>query len=46
LLIFGPKKIGELGKGIGEVIRNFKSGISGSDSEAKDTEAKNSEAKK
>jgi sec-independent protein translocase protein TatA len=46
LLIFGPKKIGELGKGLGEGIRNFKSGISGSDSEAKDTEAKNSEAKK
>jgi sec-independent protein translocase protein TatA len=46
LLIFGPKKIGELGKGLGEGIRNFKSGISGSDSEAKDIEAKNTEAKK
>jgi sec-independent protein translocase protein TatA len=34
LLIFVPKKIGELGKGLGEGIRNFKSGISGSDSEA------------
>jgi sec-independent protein translocase protein TatA len=43
LLIFGPKKIGELGKGLGEGIRNFKSGISGSDSEA---EAKDKEAKK
>jgi sec-independent protein translocase protein TatA len=46
LLIFGPKKIGELGKGLGEGIRNFKSGISGSDAEAKDIEAKNTEAKK
>lgn len=27
LLIFGPKKIGELGKGLGEGIRNFKSGL-------------------
>jgi sec-independent protein translocase protein TatA len=40
LLIFGPKKIGELGKGLGEGIRNFKSGISGSDSETKNTETK------
>jgi len=24
LLIFGPKKIGELGKGLGEGIRHFK----------------------
>jgi sec-independent protein translocase protein TatA len=27
LLIFGPKKLGELGKGLGEGIRNFKSGM-------------------
>ncbi len=48
VLIFGPKKLGELGKGLGDGIRNFKSGIgmSGSDSEAKDTEAKKTEAKK
>ena len=25
LLIFGPKKLGDLGKGLGEGIRNFKS---------------------
>ena len=24
LLIFGPKKLGELGKGLGEGIRNFR----------------------
>ncbi len=29
LLIFGPKKIGELGKGLGEGIRGFKSAIRG-----------------
>jgi len=29
LLIFGPKKIGELGKGLGEGIRHFKSGLKG-----------------
>jgi sec-independent protein translocase protein TatA len=27
LLIFGPKKLGDLGKGLGEGIRNFKSGL-------------------
>jgi sec-independent protein translocase protein TatA len=46
LLIFGPKKLGDLGKGLGEGIRNFKSGLADDKSEAKDSEAKNSEAKK
>jgi sec-independent protein translocase protein TatA len=27
LLIFGPKKIGELGKGLGEGIKHFKNAI-------------------
>ena len=27
LIIFGPKKLGELGKGLGEGIRNFKSSM-------------------
>jgi len=27
LLIFGPKKLGELGKGLGEGIRNFKNSM-------------------
>ncbi len=31
LLIFGPRKIGELGKGLGEGIRGFKSALSGDD---------------
>ena len=31
LLMFGPKKLPELGKGIGEGIRGFKSAISGNE---------------
>jgi sec-independent protein translocase protein TatA len=27
LLIFGPKKLGDLGKGLGEGIRNFRSSM-------------------
>ena len=30
LLMFGPKKLPELGKGIGEGIRGFKSAVQGS----------------
>jgi sec-independent protein translocase protein TatA len=40
LLIFGPKKLGDLGKGLGEGIRSFKSGISGNDAETKNPEVK------
>ncbi|MBZ5574784.1 MAG: twin-arginine translocase TatA/TatE family subunit [Acidobacteriia bacterium] len=29
LLVFGPKKLPELGKGIGDGIRNFKSAMTG-----------------
>ena len=28
LLIFGPSKLADLGKGLGEGIRNFKAGVS------------------
>jgi sec-independent protein translocase protein TatA len=31
LLVFGPRKLPELGKGIGEGIRGFKSAINGRD---------------
>lgn len=31
LLVFGPSKISELGKGLGEGIRNFKSAIKDGD---------------
>jgi sec-independent protein translocase protein TatA len=37
LLIFGPKKLGELGKGLGEGIRNFRSSMSGESSADKTT---------
>jgi len=37
LLIFGPKKLGELGKGLGEGIRNFRSSMSGESSADKPT---------
>ena len=35
LLIFGPRKIGELGKGLGEGIRSFKSAVRDGDPQAK-----------
>lgn len=37
LLIFGPKKLGELGKGLGEGIRNFKSSMNEGNSSNKTT---------
>jgi len=40
LLIFGPRKIGELGKGLGEGIRHFRSGLKGDpDPKPAETEA-------
>ncbi len=33
LLLFGARKLPQLGRGIGEGIRNFKSGLKGGDSE-------------
>jgi sec-independent protein translocase protein TatA len=47
LLLFGPKKLGQLGKGLGEGIRNFKDGLSGPQSESKpaDPAAQSSETK-
>lgn len=36
LLIFGPKKLPELGKGLGESIRSFKSAMSAKEGIAKD----------
>jgi sec-independent protein translocase protein TatA len=35
LFFFGPSKLPELGKGIAEGIRNFKSGLKEAESEAK-----------
>ncbi len=36
LLLFGPSKIGSLGKGLGEGIRNFKSAMKDGAEEKKD----------
>jgi sec-independent protein translocase protein TatA len=36
LLVFGPKKLPELGKGIGEGIRGFKSAMKDKDNEKPD----------
>jgi len=33
LLVFGPRKLPELGKGIGEAIRSFKQGVNEGDRE-------------
>ncbi len=45
LLLFGAKKLPEIGKGLGEGIRSFKSSLSGEDEEKeKVVEAKEIEA--
>ena len=36
LLLFGPKKLPEVGKGLGQAIRGFKEGLSGKDEEGKE----------
>jgi sec-independent protein translocase protein TatA len=41
VIIFGPRKLGELGKGLGEGIRGFRSALSG---EKKEEPAKESPA--
>lgn len=43
LLMFGPKKLPELGKGIGEGIRSFKSAISAQDGQTPKTSDGSSE---
>jgi sec-independent protein translocase protein TatA len=39
LLVFGPKKLPELGKGLGDGIRAFKQGVSGNDAQPTSAEA-------
>lgn len=34
LILFGASRLGDVGKGLGEGIRNFKKGISGDDDDA------------
>jgi sec-independent protein translocase protein TatA len=38
LLVFGPKKLPELGKGLGEGIRSFKDSMNGKDEHTTPTE--------
>ena len=45
LLIFGPRKIGELGKGLGEGIRHFRNGLKGEPETAKAAEVPAAETK-
>ena len=40
LLVFGPKKLPELGKGLGEGIRSFKDSMNAKDAPAKPEEDK------
>jgi sec-independent protein translocase protein TatA len=39
LVLFGGKKIGDIGKGLGEGIRNFKSAIKGDEEKAEEKKA-------
>ena len=36
IIIFGPKRLPELGKGIGQFFKNFKNSISGEDKDKND----------
>jgi sec-independent protein translocase protein TatA len=44
VLIFGPRKLGELGKGLGEGIRSFKSAVSGEKEAPKETPGESKQA--
>ena len=46
LLIFGPKRLPELGEAIGKMIREFKKSVSGIDSEADDKNVEDKKEKK
>lgn len=39
VIIFGARRLPELGKGLGEGIRNFKKGFSSKESESKKTDS-------
>jgi sec-independent protein translocase protein TatA len=40
VILFGGRRLGELGKGLGEGIRNFRKGLSSKDQEQKKSEDK------
>jgi sec-independent protein translocase protein TatA len=45
LLVFGPKKLPELGKGLGEGIRALKEGMKDQPAQASNEQNKNTDAK-
>ena len=46
LMVFGPKRLGDVGAGLGEGIRNFKKGLNGAseDEEPKQLSGKSSKS--
>jgi sec-independent protein translocase protein TatA len=46
LVVFGPKKLPELGKGLGEAIRGFKKALDGDELNDKQTQNRGTEEKK
>jgi len=45
LVLFGANKLPEMGKGLGEGIRNFKKALSGEDDKSREKEVKAEEVK-
>ena len=46
LVVFGPKKLLELGKGLGEAIRGFKKALDGDEMNDKESQNRETEKKK
>ena len=46
LVVFGPKKLPELGKGLGEAIRGFKKALDGDELNDKQSQSHETEKKK
>jgi sec-independent protein translocase protein TatA len=46
LVVFGPKKLPELGKGLGEAIRGFKKALDGDELNDKQSQNRETEKKK
>jgi len=46
LLVFGPKKLPDLGKGLGEAIRGFKKALDGDELNGKQSQNHETEKKK
>jgi len=46
LVVFGPKKLPDLGKGLGEAIRGFKKALDGDELNDKQSQSRETEKKK